>query len=418
LTDVYGNNGEPIEQHWQDPSGTVWTVNRYANRYVVWTAGRGTYVIGRLVSGTQIPDNAGHYMGPGYIGQFSPREGPLNKLVANDPLHLDDPGPQAPTPRDGLHGGLGCFAIDLYREGTGGVDLNCRKHWTAGSLGGVDLVDDTNAVSIDPDQLGVTITIRTHYRDSAGPVFWVTYQHRFRSTFVTTNYEWESDASNPNVYIKEPRIVADLGTSDVPIYQGQGQYRDLPPNCDPPRPDGTNGAGNGLWGLTPTLTRINDNYHHWDMKDVVPWCSTITIGPGAVEQGRGYHRGGFSFDIAGVQRYLSVEDPGYNHDYDSYPNFAETLNFNGWRRDADLAPSRPNYRTPCGKNPPPRALCRMGIGEGYSANAWEAARRPFQYGVFLAIEAWRASIGIDDYWGRARALPNAGTTYSEWLKLY
>jgi hypothetical protein len=300
----------------------------------------------------------------------------------------------------------------VFRVNTGGVDLNCRLLSSAGSAG-VDRVD-LESVVLNSD--GVTLSLRTHYRDSAGPVFYVTYSHRFTPTDVLNSTTWSSDTASTDVYIKEPRIVSVLGTSDVPIYTGQGQYRP-PGSCVPPTPDGTYGYGDGVWGLEPDLLRKDYKPgHYWSMNDVVPWCSTITVGPGATGSDRRYHRGGFSFDVVGAQqpRNLSVEDPGYFHDYDG-PTQA-TRNFNVWRRDADPRAVIPGYEPTCAGNDPTEH-CRMPICESCSANAWELGRVPGQYGVFAAIEAWRASIGLNDYWGRARRIaPTGSPPYSEALK--
>jgi len=407
ISDIYGDNpNETQTGHWTGPG---WTVNQYANRYVV-TTGRGIYVIGRSASGTGSSDYPGHYIGPGYIGQFSPAEGPPNKMVVNDPLEAQG----SESPRGGVHGGLGCFAMDLYRVNVGGVDLNCRL-FSNGSSAGVYQVDNE---SVTPNSDGVTLALRTRYRDSVGPVFSVTYSHHFTAANVLTTTTWLVDATdNTDLFGKEPRIVSVFGTAEVPVYNGQGKYRDGPPNCDPPRPDGTYGYGDGVWGLEPDLLRKDYKPgHYWTMNDVVPWCSTISVGPGATSSDRQYHRGGFSFDVVNAQhpRDFTVEDPGYYHDYDgpSQP----TRNFNVWRRNADSRAVIPGYEHTCTTGQTTEH-CRMPICDTCSANAWELGRDPGQYGVFVAIEAWRASIGLDDYWGRARRIPQLGAPpYSETFK--
>jgi len=368
-------------------------------------------VIGRLASGTQIPNYSGHYMGPGYIGQFSPAEAAPKKMVVNDPLD----SVHADTPRGGTHGGLGCFAMDLYRVSVGGVDLNCRRN-SNGSSPGVYQVD-SESVTANSD--GVTLAMRTRYRDSIGPVFSVTYSHRFTAGYVLTTTTWQVDATdNTNLYGKEPRLVSVLGTAEVPVYTGQGIYRDPSPNCFTTAADGTYGYGDGVWALEPDLLR--KDYlpgHWWAMNDAVPWCSTITVGPGATSSDRQYHRGGFSFDVVDAQhpRDLTVEDPGYYHDYDgpSQP----TRNFNVWRRNADSRVAMPGYEKHTCSTTDPKEVCRMPICDTCAANAWELGRIPGQYGVFVAIEGWRASIGLDDFWGRARRIPQLGSpAYSETAK--
>jgi hypothetical protein len=164
------------------------------------------------------------------------------------------------------------------------------------------------------------------------------------------------------------------------------------------------------------------------MNDVVPWCSTFTVGPGATAAERQYHRGGFSFDVGGSQyeRNLSVEDPGYFHDYDGPTQ--PTVNFNGWRRQADFSPGiPPGNLTPCPGGDVPAWVCpdpqhqvqigpKQPIGDSYPANAWELGRVPGQYGVFVAMESWRASVNVWNYLERSRRLPAQGTTYSESFK--
>jgi len=392
------------------------SVNQYADRYVISDA-RGIYVVGRLANGTVPPccSYPDHYFGPGYVGQFAPADGPQShqKMVVNDALASGPIGP-----RDGVHGGLGCFSMDFYRVGTGLVDLNCRRLSPRSGAGsaGVDAVD-AETVTLNTD--GVTLSLRTRYRDSVNTAFYVTYTHRFTPSNVSTTVTWQS-WTNDVVYVKEPRIVSVLGTAEVPIYTGQGQYRP-PSSCAPPTPDGTYGYGDGVWGLEPDLLRKDYKPgHYWPMDDVVPWCSTITVGPGATGADRRYHRGGFSFDVGSSQyeRNLSVEDPGYFHDYDGPTQ--PTKNFNGWRRQADPSPGIPQGTlTPCPGGDVPKSACPVAIGssqsicESCAANAWELGRVPGQYGVFVAMEAWRASVNIWNFLERSRRLPAQGTTYSE-----
>jgi len=287
---------------------------------------------------------------------------------------------------------------------------------------GVYQVDNENVFG---DSLGVYVSIRTRFRDSTNAVFSVTYGHRFEASGVKSSYTWQSD-TNDVAYIKEPRIVAVLGTSNVPIYLGTGKWRAIPPPeqpCGAAIDDGTYGNGAGVWALEPNLVRVTDTDHHWDVNDVVPWCSTITVGPGATGAGRRYHRGGFSFNVLGTPRNFSVEDHGYNHDYDGVPQFPDDLNFNAWRRNADPAEGIPGYGGTC-QTKDRNEHCRMPLCDTCAANAWEIARvpnearyAPFgQQGVFIAMEAWRASVGINDYLGRARRLPAFGTYYTEAFK--
>ncbi len=404
-SELYGDNGDPRTGEWSGGTGgtNAWTVHQYANRYVIWTYGRGVYVIGRGVAGAQIPGHENHYMGPGYIGQFSPREGPPSRLLVNDALQPGELGP-----RDGVHGGLGCFSVDFYRVNVGLVDLNCRRRSNGSTPGVYQVANDV----VTPDPTGVTVTMTTRYRDSAGPVFTVTYSHRFTAANVRTTYTWQSD-TNDIAYIKEPRIVAVFGTSDLPVYYGVGQTRDYPPNCNPPRHDGTYGYGQGVWALDPGLNGMEA----WDMDDVVPWCSTVKVGPGAPIP-HNYHRGGFSFNVVGVWRDLFYDDAGY-HDYDGV-----TSNFNSWRRNSDGAASPPQgtQLTPCPGGDVPSEACPVWIGKKQpicdtcAANAWELGRVPGQYGVFVAMEAWRASISIWNYLERARRLPAHGVNYAQSFK--
>jgi len=246
---------------------------------------------------------------------------------------------------------------------------------------------------------------------------------------VTTTYTWQSD-TNAETYIKEPRIVAVFGTVDVPIYDFWGITRP-PQNCWDAPADGTFGHGAGAWALQPDLLRRGDKDHHFRMNDSVPWCSTVTVGPGATSGARRYHRGGVSFDVVGVPRNLSVEDPGYGHDYDADPKTPEIPNFNEWRRTADGAAGIPPGKlTPCPGGDIPVEVCPVSIGsskpicDACAANAWELGRVPNalqhapygQHGVFVAVEAWRASIGPWNFLERSRRLPASGTRYREVLK--
>jgi hypothetical protein len=421
---LYGDNGETILYSWSGgTSGHAWTVHKYANRYVVWTQGRGTYVIGRSVAGTSIPGHADNYMGPGYIAQFSPKEAPPGKLLVNDALFVNDPTVQPPsTPRDGVHGGLGCFAVDFYRIGAGLVDLNCRRLSDGSSPG----VYEVGQEIVSGDSLGVEVSMTTRYRDSLGPVFLVSYRHQFTAANVRTTYTWASDTDDV-AYVKEPRIVAVFGTADVPIHSGLGVSREFPPNCIRSSWDGTEGHGSGVWALDDDLVRR----HHWGMRDLNPWCSTATIGPGAKYEADRHHRGGFSFSLFGVQRdFVYDPNPG-DHDYDGV--ISNHRSFNVWRRDADGAAGIPSPdgaivdRCPGGDLPP--ELCdvsigtKLTIGEASSANAWELGRVPNdveyapygQYGVFIAMEGWRASTSLWDpkYLPRSRTLPGIGVSYSQ-----
>ena len=380
---LYGDNSEQMLKRWSGGSGgSAWTVHQYENRYVVWTEGRGTYVIGRGRTGARIPGFPNNYMGPGYIGQFSPREATPTMLLVNDPLN-----PGTLGPRDALHGGLGCFAMDLYRsDPLGKVDLHCRLL----SNGQTPGVFQVTRGTVSGDALGVTVGMTTRYRDATGPVFDVTYSHRFTAGDVKTTYTWQSTTTNDDVYIKEPRIVAVLGSSDIPVQQGSER-----PGCVGGGSDGTSGGGSGVWALKPTLDRNAIGVQHRGMETADPRACLPTVGPGATQPASRYNRGGFSFNVAGVPRALVYDNAG-SHDYD-----ADTaLNFNAWRRNAESAPSPPGYQ-------------RLSICDACAANAWEFGRLSGQHGVTMALMGWRASITLDHFWGRARRIPDYPTSYSQ-----
>jgi hypothetical protein len=248
---------------------------------------------------------------------------------------------------------------------------------------------------------------------------------------VRTTYSWASD-TNEVAYVKEPRLVAVFGTADVPIQGGQGIRRPYPlpgqpcPSSDW-TPDGTHGNGSGVWALDHNLVRR----HNWGMTDLNPWCSTATVGPGAKQEADRHHRGGFSFTLFNVQRdFVFNPGPG-DHDYDGVTSSSNS--FDIWRRNANGSAGIPSPDgakvDPCpgGDSPPEICDIRIGtklpIGEASSANAWELGRVPNdvqyapygQYGVFLAMEAWRASTSLWDptYLPRSRRLPAKGVNYSQ-----